>query len=185
MTNTFKAMMMAGVLGLSCLTGAYANTPSDRSVEEYIKLVKFDENFINDTKVGFISSFTSALMMDVDKNFPNLSSDKRAQILTLVEQEAKLSAEEFVSDKQLQAQNRVIIKQVISKHFNQAQIDALNDFYRTPIGQQVVDAQSAMIKEMMPSLLAIAAQKAQEMDKQPQIIKRLTALKETITKIAR
>lgn len=182
LTTTLKAMAMASLIGLGSLT-AYANAPSDHSVEEYIKLMKFDENFIKDTKEGFIGGFMSSATARLEENFPNLSDDKKAQALALFEQEAKLFADEFGSDEALKAQSLAIIKQAVKKHLNQAQIDALNDFYRTPIGQQTVDAQTAMMQDMLTPVMTSGIQKAQEMQKQPHIIKRQATLEAKIAEI--
>lgn len=181
-TKTIKMLAVAGVIGLGSLT-AYANAPSDRSVEEYIKLMKFDENFINDTKEGFIGGFMSSATVRLAEKFPDLSDDKKAQALALFEQEAKLFADEFASDEALKAQSLAIIKQAVKKNLNQAQIDALNDFYRTPIGQQAVDAQNAMMQDMLTPVMTNAMQKVQEMQQQPHIIKRQAMLEAKVAEI--
>lgn len=180
-TKTIKMLAVASVISLGSLT-AYA-TPSDSSVEEYIRLMKFDKNFINDTKEGFIGGYMSSTITKLEQNLPDLNDDKKAQVLALLEQEAKVLADEFVSDEAFKTQSLAIIKQAVKKHLNQEQIDALNNFYRTPIGQQTVDAQSAMMQDMLAPLMTSGIQKAQEIQQQPHVIKRQAMLEAKIAEI--
>lgn len=180
-TKTIKILAVASVISLGSLT-AYA-TPSDSSVEEYIRLMKLDENFINDTKEGFIGGYMSSATTKLEQNLPDLNDDKKAQVLALFEQEAKVLADEFVSDEALKTQSLAIIKQAVKKHLNQEQIDALNDFYRTPIGQQTVDIQNTMAKNILMPIMTNAMQKIQEIQQQPQFIKRQATLEAKIAEI--
>lgn len=180
-TKTIKMLAVASVISLGSLT-TYA-TPSDSSVEEYIRLMKFDKNFINDTKEGFIGGYMSSTITKLEQNLPDLNDDKKAQVLALLEQEAKVLADEFVSDETFKTQSLAIIKQAVKKHLNQEQIDALNNFYRTPIGQQVVDVQSVMAKDIILLITKDYTQKYQEMKQQPQFIKRQATLEAKIAEI--
>lgn len=160
-----KALIISSVLGLGCLTNAYANTPSNSSIQEYIKLTKIEQNFTSEFTSGFTSAIETQVFTAIGTEYPNITPTQTTKIKAIIQKHLSPIGQDFAKDPKLRKMIMDNISKAIAKHFNQQEIDALNNFFRTPVGQSVADKQSVMYQDFLQSISPqVASMMAAHMD---------------------
>lgn len=138
-----KRSFLAGCLGLVLLTNTgHAQTPSDESLARYEALINFQADF----EQGFINSLVlqakSGLLASIKEMYPNATHQQiaaaDAAINSMIVEQAKNTLNQHP-----------IIYEIVHRAFmdatrqgyTQAEIDAMNEFYATPLGQSIVKKQ--------------------------------------------
>lgn len=143
-----KPFIIAGMIGMSGIYAAYAATPSDSSIKEYIALTKIEQNFHNDFQAGFIAVLEAQILETLRAEY-DLNPEQTAKIKAIIIKHLTPVSQEISNKPKVKQAVLDNITQVIAKHLTQQEIDALNQFYRTPIGQNIAKKQSLMYQDFM------------------------------------
>lgn len=148
MTLFKKSLAMALVVGtLAVSPTAFAKIPSDASLNQLATLSKFDETFKEGMKVGFLSTFSANVHQVLEHSGTKLSDGERAKLDQAIDDLGNKILKDIATPTLLSAMRQEFVS-TGKKHFNQAEVDALIEFYGTPIGQSIVGKQNAMSVEL-------------------------------------
>lgn len=151
----FKQSILAGFLGLIVLTNtSHAQTPSDESLARYEALTNFRADF----EQGFVNSLMvqakSGLLATIKEMYPNATHQQiaaaNAAIESMIVEQAKNTLNQHP-----------VIYEIVHRAFmdatrqgyTQAEIDAMNEFYATPIGQSIVKKQSSILTSALNQIV--------------------------------
>lgn len=127
-----------------------STTPSDASLIQLAKLSNFEKEFQNGVKQGFLSSVSASVMQD--KAFQKLTPEQQNRVQKILEDfSEKILAGINTPELSQQALDGYV--KTAKKYFTQDEVNALSQFYNTPIGQSIVKKQSAFMTEYTNELV--------------------------------
>lgn len=143
--STFSAILFFGTPSL-----AVASVPTDSSIARLAQISHFDESFKDGFKTGIMTSLTA-----------RLNADAKFQKLSPTQQQAYKNALDNFGAKIIQDLNTpemtqkglMVFKETTKKYYSQEEVDAMINFYQTPIGQSIVIKQSQAIQEDAQNLI--------------------------------
>lgn len=140
---------------MACLSmPAFAQTPSDASVERFVTVSGLMENFTADFEAGFVPSAVSAFMLKLDNEYPRLEKAKRDKIQALVTKEMEEMSRQFLAlNPEFEQKMRAFITETTKGIYTQSELEALTAFYATELGQSVAKKQSEFNCQLMVSAM--------------------------------
>lgn len=136
-------MMLVGSLVLGS-TVVMAQTPSDNSLITLAKISDFDNAFQDGMKHGFISSFTQGILNN--PNIQQLPINKKAKVEKLAEEMGNKVLKDIATvDLTQKMLDDFLI--IAKQHYTQQEVDAMIEFYSTPIGKSIVSKQNIVMME--------------------------------------
>lgn len=150
----FKQGIVAATLSIGLLMGsnpALANTPNDSSLIKLAQITNFEQDFQDSSKMGFINSFSQGVLNS--PVFRSLPVDKQAQAKQLAQAfgERVWSEVDTTTLAQRATDNFLL---VTKKHYNQQEVDAMIEFYQTPVGKNIVSKQTSFTNDLLNTTLA-------------------------------
>lgn len=125
---------------------ALAQTPSDTSLIELAKITDVEQGFKDGMKMGFINGFSHSVLDD--SLIQQLPPAKLAQLEKLTADFGERIWQE-IDTTTLSKKAIEDFLAVAKKHYTQQEVEAMIDFYKTPVGQSIVAKQSIVIDEYM------------------------------------
>lgn len=150
-----KTLAMVVTLGLGVLFSntALAQTPSDESLARYLTVTNFKTGF----KESFIASSNSAIKVGVlnqiAQAYPDATPEQMAAAQKVVEEVLFAHTAKLMEDPRIYEIAHKTFIGAAKTHFTQQQIDAMNKFYSTPIGQDIIKKQSTFLTEVSDKLM--------------------------------
>lgn len=148
-----------GLVGASVLMlsqPVWANPISDELLTRYHQVMNTDAELKAGLEQGFQMSAKAGIMYKLQKAYPNITAEQQAQVEAVLNDVVFESSKAMLADAELNQIIRQSMDQIIKKHFNAEDVQAMIDFYQTPIGQGLVKKQSAMMldwTENVPKVL--------------------------------
>lgn len=160
-----KTLIVAGSLLLA--NPVWAQIPSDESIKEMLSLMQMEHNLKE--MATTMPTLMEALINDTlaeDKQFQSLPKPTQQLMQNVIKRYAKESAVELVSSPALKDALHQSFWEAAKKHYTQNEVNAMNQFLRTPEGSSVMKKQNQFAADFMPNYLkAIAPIQKQIMDK--------------------
>lgn len=140
---------------MACLSmPAFAQTPSDASVERFVTVSGLMENFTADFEAGFVPSAVASFMLKLDNDYPRLEKAKRDKIQALVTKEMEEMSRQFLAlNPEFEQKMRAFITETAKGIYTQSELEALTAFYSTEVGQSVAKKQSEFNRQLMVSAM--------------------------------
>lgn len=136
--------------GLVFGTHAIAQTPSDTSLTKLSQITHSEQILKDSAKLGFIGSFTHSIL----PSFSYLPDHKKSQVEALLNESAEAIWRDVDTD-ELFKQLHQLYLQSAKKHHTQQEVDAMIEFYQTPIGQNITTKQINMMNELSNEAIAL------------------------------
>ena len=145
-----------------------STTPSDASLIQLAKLSNFEKEFQNGVRQGFLSSFSASVMQD--KAFQKLTPEQQNRVQKILEDfSEKILADINTPELSQQALDGYV--KTAKKYFTQDEVNALSQFYSTPIGQSIVKKQPVFMTEYANELVTDIMQDKQFNEKMENSLK--------------
>lgn len=141
-----KQLFTSGLLlsSLFLTTVTTTQTPSDNSLLELVKVSKFESLLQDGFKLGFISSFTQSLQNN--PAITELPQDKQAQAEKLAEELGNKILKDIASVDLSESFVQLFLD-VAKQNYSQQEVNAMINFYKTPIGQSILTKEPKVMGE--------------------------------------
>lgn len=144
-----------GLVGASVLMlsqPVWANPISDELLTRYHQVMNTDAELKAGLEHSFQMSAKVGIMYRLKKDYPNMTSEQQAQVDALLNDVMVDSSKEILADTELNQVMRQFMDQTIKKHFNAEEVQAMIDFYQTPIGQGLVKKTSVVMLDLVENM---------------------------------
>lgn len=144
-----------GLVGASVLMlsqPVWANPISDELLTRYHQVMNTDAELKAGLEHSFQMSAKVGIMYRLKKDYPNMTAEQQAQVDTLLNDVMVDSSKEILADTELNQVMRQFMDQTIKKHFNAEEVQAMIDFYQTPIGQGLVKKTSVVMLDLVENM---------------------------------
>lgn len=140
-------------------TNAFAAPPSDASLERLFEVQRM-ESMLDQSFQGLQRTQNFVLSEpDIQESLRNIPEEKRPQVVAILKKYAEQSVADINTPK-VRAQMRKVALEEMKAFYTQEEVNALIDFYSTPIGQSVLDKTplyvEATVKSSMPIIMKYA-----------------------------
>ncbi|MFC0820658.1 DUF2059 domain-containing protein [Moraxella marmotae] len=150
-----KSMMMAVLLSAELLAGAaHASMPSDASIERYMQLMNFEQDFAESFAFGFTQPAKVGLFDYIKKQYPDATAEQLTQMDKAADKVFGDRARQIANHPKVRNMVHQQIADVIKRNYTQEEIDALNDFYGTPVGQSTVKKSMQVYQDFTKEVIA-------------------------------
>lgn len=144
---------------LALCANAFAATPSDESLERLFEVQRM-ESMLDQSFQGLQHTQNFVLSEpNIQESLRNIPEEKRPQVVAILKKYAEQSVADINTPK-VRAQMRKVALEEMKAFYTQEEVNALIDFYSTPIGQSVLDKTpryvEATAKSMMPIVMKYA-----------------------------
>ena len=141
---------------LALCANAFAAPPSDASLERLFEVQRM-ESMLDQSFQGLQRTQNFVLSEpDIQESLRNIPEEKRPQVVAILKKYAEQSVADINTPK-VRAQMRKVALEEMKAFYTQEEVNALIDFYSTPIGQSVLDKTpryvEATVKSMMPIIM--------------------------------
>ena len=141
---------------LALCANAFAAPPSDASLERLFEVQRM-ESMLDQSFQGLQRTQNLVLSEpDIQESLRNIPEEKRPQVVAILKKYAEQSVADINTPK-VRAQMRKVALEEMKAFYTQEEVNALIDFYSTPIGQSVLDKTpryvEATVKSMMPIIM--------------------------------
>ena len=141
---------------LALCANAFAATPSDESLERLFEVQRM-ESMLDQSFQGLQHTQNFVLSEpNIQESLRNIPEEKRPQVVAILKKYAEQSVADINTPK-VRAQMRKVALEEMKAFYTQEEVNALIDFYSTPIGQSVLDKTpryvEATVKSMMPIIM--------------------------------
>lgn len=143
-----------GLVGASVLMlsqPVWANPISDELLTRYHQVMNTDAEIKNGMEQGLQMPLKFNMMARFKQAYPNMTAEQQAKLQVLIDELTVDTTKDILADETLNQRVRQNADQVIQKHFNAEEIQALIDFYQTPMGQGIVKKQSLLLNDLVKS----------------------------------
>lgn len=144
-----------GLVGASVLMlsqSVWANPISDELLTRYHQVMNTDAELKAGLEHSFQMSAKVGIMYRLKKDYPNMTAEQQAQVDALLNDVMVDSSKEILADTELNQVMRQFMDQTIKKHFNAEEVQAMIDFYQTPIGQGLVKKTSVVMLDLVENM---------------------------------
>lgn len=144
-----------GLVGASVLMlsqPVWANPISDELLTRYHQVMNTDAELKAGLEHSFQMSAKVGIMYRLKKDYPNMTAEQQAQVDALLNDVMVDSSKEILADTELNQVMRQFMDQTIKKHFNAEEVQAMIDFYQTPIGQGLVKKTSVVMLDLVENM---------------------------------
>ena len=137
-------------------TNTFAAPPSNASLERLFEVQRM-ESMLDQSFQGVQRTQNFVLSEpDIQESLRNIPEEKRPQVVAILKKYAEQSVADINTPK-VRAQMRKVALEEMKAFYTQEEVNALIDFYSTPIGQSVLDKTpryvEATVKSMMPIIM--------------------------------
>ena len=137
-------------------TNTFAAPPSNASLERLFEVQRM-ESMLDQSFQGLQRTQNFVLSEpDIQESLRNIPEEKRPQVVAILKKYAEQSVADINTPK-VRAQMRKVALEEMKAFYTQEEVNALIDFYSTPIGQSVLDKTpryvEATVKSMMPIIM--------------------------------
>lgn len=144
---------------LALCANAFAAPPSDESLERLFEVQRM-ESMLDQSFQGLQHTQNFVLSEpNIQESLRNIPEEKRPQVVAILKKYAEQSVADINTPK-VRAQMRKVALEEMKAFYTQEEVNALIDFYSTPIGQSVLDKTpryvEATAKSMMPIVMKYA-----------------------------
>lgn len=144
---------------LALCANAFAAPPSDASLERLFEVQRM-EYMLDQSFQGLQRTQNFVLSEpDIQESLRNIPEEKRPQVVAILKKYAEQSVADINTPK-VRAQMRKVALEEMKAFYTQEEVNALIDFYSTPIGQSVLDKTpryvEATVKSSMPIIMKYA-----------------------------
>lgn len=144
---------------LALCANAFAAPPSDKSLERLFEVQRM-ESMLDQSFQGLQHTQNFVLSEpNIQESLRNIPEEKRPQVVAILKKYAEQSVADINTPK-VRAQMRKVALEEMKAFYTQEEVNALIDFYSTPIGQSVLDKTpryvEATAKSMMPIVMKYA-----------------------------
>ena len=159
-----KVMVFSSVCLLA--TSALAQTPSHESLQKLEQVLEMNKQF-DDMVKQMPEAMKAALQQEFNK-YPrqDLSPAQREQLEAFAIKVATESTVSLLNDQDIRQQATTFWFDAAKQHLTQEEVDAMIQFYSTPIGKSVWQKQTPMAMDYMQKLLPVMNEKNREILKQ-------------------
>lgn len=148
-----KMAMMVSLLSLGLLSqNTYAQTPSDESIAQWALITDFKNDFEQGVVIGYISSAKTRILLSIKKAYPDATAEQIAAADQLIEDMLQQPAERVSKNPHLYQKVQQVFNKMVKQHFTQQQMDALIEFYSSPIGKSIHKKHTAFNRDLINSL---------------------------------
>lgn len=154
MTFLKKTLAFTLIASTLSILPAFAKTPSDASLNRLATVSKVDDSFKDGVKIGFIAMFGGHVQKNLADAGIELNKQQQAELTKALDNYGDKMTKDIVSPALLKTV-RQEFKTIAKKHYSQDEVDAMIEFYSTPVGRSVMNKQGAMTAEFSQSVLTI------------------------------
>ncbi|MDO4251485.1 MAG: DUF2059 domain-containing protein, partial [Moraxella sp.] len=142
------------IVGALPISPVFAKTPSDASMDRLAVVGKIDELFKDGVKTGFTSTVSANTRQKLRDAGVELNNKQRNAFNQAVDKFGDKVTDDIVSPALLKT-IRQEFKKTAKQYYSQAEVDAMIEFYSTPVGRSIVGKQSAVTEHVTQSTMAI------------------------------
>lgn len=153
MTHFFKTCALACVMSLSVATmSAQAATPSDASLVKLMQITKAAEQIKQMTSpdAGMMEQMVQGSLKGIPDS--EISPNQRQQLGKIINKYNRQVFDEAYVKQMTEQMTKAYIASA-KKHFTQEEVDAQIAFYGSPVGQNIINKQPAMVQDYMNSVM--------------------------------
>ena len=148
-----KMAMMVSLLSLGLLSqNTYAQTPSDESIAQWALMTDFKNDFEQGVVIGYINSAKTGILLSIKKAYPDATAEQIAAADQLIEDMLQQPAERLSKNPHLYQKVQQVFNKMVKQHFTQQQMDALIEFYSSPIGKSIHKKQMVFYQDIMANI---------------------------------
>lgn len=148
-----KMAMMVSLLSLGLLSqNTYAQTPSDESIAQWALITDFKNDFEQGVAIGYIQPIKVALLSTIKETYPNATTQQLVAAERLIEEAFQKPVKRIAKNPQLYQRVRQALIESIKRHFTQQELDALIEFYSSPIGKSIHKKQMVFYQDIMANI---------------------------------
>lgn len=148
-----KMAMMVSLLSLGLLSqNTYAQTPSDESIAQWALITDFKNDFEQGVVIGYINSAKTGILLSIKKAYPDATAEQIAAADQLIEDMLQQPAERLSKNPHFYQKVQQVFNKMVKQHFTQQQMDALIEFYSSPIGKSIHKKHMAFNRDLINSL---------------------------------
>ncbi|WP_314935771.1 DUF2059 domain-containing protein [Neisseria elongata] len=145
---------------LALCANAFAAPPSDASLERLFEVQRM-ESMLDQSFQGLQHTQNFVLSEpDIQESLRNIPEEKRPQVVAILKKYAEQSVADINTPK-VRAQMRKVALEEMKAFYTQEEVNALIDFYSTPIGQSVLDKTPRYVEATVKSMMPIVMKHAQ------------------------
>ena len=145
---------------LTLCANAFAAPPSDASLERLFEVQRM-ESMLDQSFQGLQRTQNFVLSEpDIQESLRNIPEEKRPQVVAILKKYAEQSVADINTPK-VRAQMRKVALEEMKAFYTQEEVNALIDFYSTPIGQSVLDKTPRYVEATVKSMMPIVMKHAQ------------------------
>lgn len=134
---------------------AWATPPSDELIAKYDKVTKSDQYLREDMSMGGKTQLKSTILSSVYLKHPDLTDQQKEQIEILFDDYAQLVTDALLENGYMEEEVTKLSNSTFKKYYTAEELQALIQFYETPIGQSILDKErlvSQHLAEELPKL---------------------------------
>jgi len=145
---------------LALCANAFAAPPSDASLERLFEVQRM-ESMLDQSFQGLQRTQNFVLSEpDIQESLRNIPEEKRPQVVAILKKYAEQSVADINTPK-VRAQMRKVALEEMKAFYTQEEVNALIDFYSTPIGQSILDKTPRYVEATVKSMMPIVMKHAQ------------------------
>ena len=145
---------------LALCANAFAATPSDASLERLFEVQRM-ESMLDQSFQGLQHTQNFVLSEpNIQESLRNIPEEKRPQVVAILKKYAEQSVADINTPK-VRTQMRKVALEEMKAFYTQEEVNALIDFYSTPIGQSVLDKTPRYVEATAKSMIPIVMKHAQ------------------------
>lgn len=141
-----KALSLTGAI-LFAQT-AWATPPSDELLAKYNQVYKISEQTRQNIIAELMLYVKTGILPPEIANRSHLNAKQQAQLDAVIDEYAQNMVDLFFPDNTLQKKIEYLLNDTLKKHYTAEEVQAMIDFGMTPIGQRIVEKQSAYMIDM-------------------------------------
>lgn len=145
-----KTLLFAGVI-LFAQT-AWATPPSDELVKKYIRVMKTSESVNQEMKNLFKQNIKTNLTVSILAEYPDLTIEQQEKLERTIDKFAQSSTNIFFSNEIILAEMNKQPIDDIKRVYTTEELQALIQFYETPLGQKIIEKQGLIANSNVNSL---------------------------------
>lgn len=134
---------------------AWATPPSDELIAKYDKVTKSDQYLREDMSMGGKTQLKSTILSSVYLKHPDLTDQQKEQIEILFDDYAQLVTDALLENGYMEEEVTKLSNSTFKKYYTAEELQALIQFYETPIGQSILGKErliSQHLAEELPKL---------------------------------
>lgn len=145
-----KALSLTGAILFAQTT--WATPPSDELVKKYIRVMKTSESVNQEMKNLFKQNIKTNLTVSILAEYPDLTIEQQEKLERTIDKFAQSSTNIFFSNEIILAEMNKQPIDDIKRVYTTEELQALIQFYETPLGQKIIEKQGLIANSNVNSL---------------------------------